>query len=132
MSQKIVHGYAWIAYPDLLGVDADTDTDPGHPFGATPTEIRAPEEVLYYRRVDARDSGLRNMPHHSSYLVMTKMQHHPRLRQGWESDPAVLSEKFKTIDGKVKMSKMVQVHHRHAGDLLECELSIEQEAAPAK
>ena len=131
MSQKIVHGYAWIAYPDALGLDPDEISDPGHPFEARPGELRTPEEVLYYRRVDPKDSGVVNPPHAHSYLVMTKMQHHPRLAGGWESDPATLTDKFKSADGKVKMSRMVHVHHRHAGDLMECELSVEVEAATA-
>ena len=52
---------------------------------------------------------------------------HPRVCKGWDSDPAVLTEKFKTDDGKVKMLRIVGVHHRHnRGDLMECELKIEE------
>jgi hypothetical protein len=44
---------------------------------------------------------------------------------GWECDPAVLTERFKTEDGKVRMLRIVELHHRHRGDLLECELKVE-------
>ena len=48
------------------------------------------------------------------------------MSRGWESDPAVLSEKFQSGDGKVKMFRIVELHHRRAGDLLECELKVDE------
>jgi hypothetical protein len=127
MSHKIVHGFAWIAYPDTFGLETEEATDPGHPFQFGSSEVKTPEEVLYYRALDPSDAGIRNTSHTHAYLMLTKLQLHPRLSSGWESEPATLTDKFKTGDGKVKMAKMVQTHRRHAGDLLECELSIEEE-----
>ena len=125
MSQRIVRGYVWFAYPDALGLDLEEITDPGHPFATPSGDIKAPEEVLYFRPIDPRDAGIRNEAKSHAYLVITKTQHHPRLTPGWESDPAGLTDKFRTADGRMKMSRMIQVHRRHAGDLVECEMAIE-------
>ena len=38
MSQKVLHGFAWYSYPDILGVEPDSITDPGHPF-ASPSRV---------------------------------------------------------------------------------------------
>jgi hypothetical protein len=126
MSQKLVHGYAWYTYPDVFGLDPKDAGDPGHPFASGRGEVRAPAEVVYFRPVLATDSGLRNERHDPSYLVLTKTQLHPVLSKGWESDPAVLSEKFQTADGKVRMVRIVELHHRRAGDVMECELRVQE------
>ncbi|WP_406693848.1 hypothetical protein V5E97_22705 [Singulisphaera sp. Ch08] len=85
-----------------------------------------PEEVLYYRPTQAADAGVRNAQRDHAYLVLSKTQFHPRLCNGWESEPAALTETFKTGDGKVRLVKVVQVHHRHSGDLIECELKVDE------
>jgi hypothetical protein len=125
MSQKLVHGYAWYTYPDVFGLDAKDATDPGHPFASCPGEVHAPPEVIYFRPVQPADTGVRNEPRDHSYLVMTKTQLHPMMCKGWEADPAVLTDKFKTQDGKVKIVRIVELHHRRAGDLMECEIKVE-------
>ena len=125
MSQKTLRGFAWYTYPDVLGLDDDVAADPGHPFAATPGKISLPEEVLYFRPTDPADTGLFNERRSSAYLILSKTQHHPRVCNGWESEPASLTDKFKTQDGKVKVNKIVQHHKRHAGDLVECELKID-------
>jgi hypothetical protein len=126
MSQRLVHGYAWYTYPDVFGVEAPDATGPGHPFSFGPGEVHAPTEVVYFRPVAAADSGLRNELRDHSFLVMTKNQLHPMMAKGWESDPAVLTEKFQTADGKVRMVRIVELHHRRAGDLMECELKVQE------
>lgn len=126
MSNKSVKGYAWLTYPDVFGLEETEAGDPGHPFAFGPGEVRAPAEVVFFRPARAGDAGVRNELHPHSYLVLTKNQLHPMVRNGWDSDPAMLTEKFKTEDGKVKMLRIVNVHHRHRGDLMECELKIEE------
>src|SRR5262249_53147544 len=126
MPQKVLRGYAWFTYPDVFGAEEDAGSGPGHPFATSSGEVRAPEEVLYYRPTDPTDTGVRNQQRDNSYLVLSKTQFHPRLSNGWESEPASLSEQFKTKDGKVRLVKIVQVHHRHSGDLMELELKIEE------
>jgi hypothetical protein len=121
-----VHGYAWYAYPDVFGLDPTEMGDPGHPFTFAPGAVTAPTEVVYYRPASSSDAGVRNEYHPNSYLVLTKTQSHPRVCNGWDSDPAMLTEKFKTDDGKVKMLRIIEIHHRHRGDLMECELKIEE------
>src|SRR5262249_371338 len=122
MSQKMVHGFVWYTFPDTFGLEDEEAADPGHPFTPSPGKVQVPEEVLYYRPKNPADTGLFNELRANTYLVVTKMQHHPRCCPGWESEPAVLDGKYKTADGKVKLTKIVQHHKRHAGDLLECEL----------
>jgi len=124
MPQKTVRGYAWYTYPDVFGLDPKDATDPGHPFSSGPGEVHAPAEVVYFRPVVPADSGLRNELRDHSYLVLTKTQLHPMMSKGWESDPAVLSDKFQTADGKVRMIRIVELHHRRAGDIMECELRV--------
>jgi hypothetical protein len=127
MSNKLVHGYAWVTYPDVFGLDATEVTDPGHPFAFGPGAASTPAEVVYFRPANSADTGVRNEFQKHSYLVLTKTPLHPRVTKGWESDPAVLTEKFKTEDEKVKMLRIIGVHHRNrAGDLMECELKIEE------
>jgi hypothetical protein len=125
MSQQMVHGFVWYAFPDVFGLEDDAPADAGHPFTAAPGKIQVPEEVLYYRPANPADTGVLNEKRSQMYLVVTRMQHHPRCCPGWESEPAALAGNFKTADGKVKLTKIVQHHKRHAGDLLECELKIE-------
>jgi len=125
MSQKLIRGYAWYTYPDVFGLDTNGATDPGHPFGAGPGEVRAPAEVVYFRPVFPTDSGLNNEHRDHSYLVMTKTQLHPMTSKGWDADPAVLTDKFKTQDGKVRMVRIVELHHRRAGDIMECEIKVD-------
>ena len=128
MSQKLVRGFVWYTFPDTFGLeDEEAATDPGHPFATSTGKVQLPEEVLYYRPTNPADTGVFNEQRASTYLVVTKMQHHPRCCNGWDSEPAVLGEKFKTADGAVKLTKIVQKHKRHAGELLECELKIEGE-----
>jgi hypothetical protein len=127
MHGKLVHGHAWLAYPDEFVFGIDLIVDPGHPFRDSDGQVVVPEEVLYHRLINPADTGVYNPPRALTYLVMTKMQHHPRLSKGWESEPAVLSDKFKTADGKLRMARIVHCHHRHAGELLECELKLEGE-----
>jgi hypothetical protein len=126
MSQKLIHGYAWYTYPDVFGLDPKDLTDPGHPFASGPGQVRAPAEVLYYRPVRAADTGVRNELRDHSYLVMTKTQLHPLVCKGWEADPAILTDKFKSEDGKAKIVRIVELHHRRAGDIMECELKVEE------
>jgi len=127
MSNRLVHGYAWYTYPDVFGLDVTEVADPGHPFAFGPGEVSTPAEVVYFRSANSGDAGVRNEFHAHSYLVLTKTQLHPRVSKGWDSDPAVLTEKFKTDDGKVKMLRIIGIHHRHnRGDLMECELKVEE------
>ncbi len=126
MAQKVLHGFAWYTYPDVFGLEAELDADPGHPFASPVGEVQIPEEVLYYRPTESTDAGVRNAKRDHAYLVLSKTQFHPRLGNGWESEPAALAETFKTKDGKVRLVKVVQVHHRHSGDLMECELKVEE------
>jgi hypothetical protein len=126
MSQKVVRGFAWFTYFEVFGLEDEEAADPGHPFASPSGQVVPPEEVLYFRPTTPADSELSNPQRTSAYLVLSKTQHHPRVGQGWESEPAILGDKFKTGDGKVKMGKIVQHHKRHAGDLLECELKIEE------
>jgi hypothetical protein len=127
MPQKVLRGFAWFTYPDVFGAEEGAGAGgPGHPFTAPSGEVRTPEEVLYYRPTEPTDTGVRNQQRDNSYLVLSKTQFHPRLCNGWESEPAALSETFKTKDGKVRLVKIVQVHHRHSGDLMECELKVEE------
>jgi hypothetical protein len=126
MSNRLVHGYAWVTHPDIFGLDVTEVTDPGHPFSFRPGEVTMPAEVVYFRPASPGDVGVGNelLPH--SYLVLTKTQLHPRVSNGWDSDPAILTEKFKSQDGKARMLRIVGTHHRHHGDLMECELKIEE------
>jgi hypothetical protein len=126
MSNRLVRGFAWYTYPDLFGLDAPDNADHGHPFAFRPGEVKTPAEVVFCRPATSSDAGIQNEARANAFLVMTKTQLHPMVCQGWESDPAVLTEKFKTDDGKVKMLRIVQLHHRHRGDLLECELKVEE------
>ena len=126
MSSRLVHGYAWLTYPDVFGLDATEVTDPGHPFAFDPGEVRAPAEVVFFRPASRADAGIKNECQPHSYLVLTKTQLHPRVSKGWDSDPAMLSDKFKSEDGKVKILRIIGVHQRHRGDLMECELKIEE------
>src|SRR5262249_47914 len=122
MAHRTIHGFAWYATPDIF---AEEVPDPGHPFCSCPGEIATPEEVIYFRPFDPADAGVDNERRTPAYLVISKTQLHPRLCKGWESEPAALSDKFKTADGKVRMVRVVHQHHRHAGKLLECELRVE-------
>jgi len=126
MAQKVLHGFAWYTYPDVFGAEDESNADPGHPFGSPVGEVSVPEEVLYYRPTQSTDAGVRNAQRDNAYLVLSKTQFHPRLCNGWESEPAALADTFKTGDGKVRMVKVVQVHHRHSGDLIECELKVDE------
>jgi hypothetical protein len=126
MPQKVLHGFAWFAYPDLFGVEDESAVDPGHPFSERPGQVAAPPEVIYFRPASPKDAGVANEQRAHSYLVLTKTQLHPKLCRGWDSEPAVLTDKFKTEDNKVKLVRIVQQHHRHSGKLLECELKIEE------
>jgi hypothetical protein len=126
MSNRLVHGYAWLTYPDVFGLDVTDVADPGHPFAFGPGEVSAPAEVVYFRPANSADVGLKNECQPHSYLVLTKTPLHPKVTKGWDSDPAMLTEKFKTDDGKVKMLGIVGLHRRNRGDLLECELKIEE------
>ncbi len=119
MSNRLVHGFAWYTFPDVFGLDVTEVADPGHPFSFGPGEVSAPAEVVYFRPAKSGDAGVRNEIHPHSYLVLTKTQLHPRVSRGWDSDPAILTEKFKTEDGKVKMLRIVGMHHRPTrGDLM--------------
>lgn len=126
MSQKVVHGYAWYSYPDVFGLDGNDASGPGHPFSSGPGEVHAPAEVVYFRPVFPADAGLRNELRDHAYLVLTKTQLHPMMSKGWEADPAVLSEKFQTADGQARMLRIVELHRRRAGDLMECELKVQE------
>lgn len=127
MSQKVLHGFAWYTYPDVFGAEPETLGDPGHPFASPAGDVRIPEEVVYYRPTQPADAGVRNPQRDHSYLVLSATQFHPRLGNGWESEPATLTDTFKTADGKVRMVKVVQIHHRHSGDLMECELKVDED-----
>jgi hypothetical protein len=127
MAQKMVHGFVWYTFPDVFGLEDDQAAEPGHPFTPSPGKVQVPEEVLYYRPTNPADTGVFNAQRANTYLVVTKMQHHPRCCPGWESEPASLAGNFKTADGKVKLTRIIQKIKRHAGELLECELRIEGE-----
>jgi hypothetical protein len=124
----MIRGFAWYAYHEFFGLeDEEEPAEPGHPFTPPSGKAHVPEEVLYYRPVDQADSGFFNPYRANTYLIVTRTQHHPRVCPGWESEPAVLGDKYKSADGKLKLAKIVQHHKRHAGDLLECELKLEDE-----
>jgi hypothetical protein len=128
MNRKIVRGFVWYSYPFFFGLEDDEGpADPGHPFATTTGAVQAPTEVVYFRPTEASDSGLFNVQHNNAYLIVTKTPHHPIVHDGWESEPAVLGDTFKTGDGRLKMGRIVQHHQRHAGDLLECELKLEED-----
>ncbi len=127
MSNRLIRGFAWYTYPDVFGVEVAEMPDPGHPFAlGTTGELRAPAEVLYFRPAKSADAGMRNEFREHSYWVLTKTQLRPLVSRGWDSDPAVLTDKFKTEDGKVKLFRIVDLHHRHTGDIMECEFKIEE------
>jgi hypothetical protein len=126
MPQKMLHGFAWYVYPEVFGAEDAVGSGPGHPFSTADGEVRTPEEVIFYRPTDSADAGVRNQQRENSYLALSKTQFHPRLCNGWESEPAALLETFKTKDGKVRLMKICQVHHRHSGDLMECDLKVEE------
>jgi hypothetical protein len=126
MLAKVVHGFAWYTYPDLFGLEDTESADPGHPFSARPGEVVAPPEVLYFRAANPADAGCRNEPHDHAFLVMTKTQLHPKVSNGWESEPAFLTDKFKSEDGKARITKIVAQHRTRHGEVMECELRIEE------
>jgi hypothetical protein len=128
MPNKLVKGFAWVAFPDVFGLDVTEVADPGHPFAFSAGQVSAPPEVVYFRPACSGDAGVNNEFHPHSYLVLTKTQLHPKVCNGWDSDPAMLTEKYKTEDGKVKMLRVIGLHHRNRGDLVECELKIEEGA----
>src|SRR5262249_13233733 len=100
--------------------------DPGHPFSSCPGEVLAPPEVVYFRAANPADAGFRNEHHDHAYLVMTKTQLHPKVSNGWESEPAFLPDKFKTKDGKVRMVRIVEMHKSRHGEVMECELKVDE------
>lgn len=125
MSHHMIHGYTWVVFPDPFAMGDSDGTDPGHPFRSRPGEVAAPGEVLHFRPLNAADSGVANEQREPSYLVVTNSQFHPKVCQGWESEPANLSDRFKTSDGKVRMVRIIQQHKKRYGDLMECEFRIE-------
>jgi hypothetical protein len=127
MNRRLVRGFVWYTYPSFLGVEDEAPADPGHPFARSTGAVQAPTEVLYFRPAIPADTGLFNVQHNNAYLIVTRTQHHPIVHDSWESEPAVLGDTFKTGDGKLKMGRIVQHHKRHAGDLLECELKLEED-----
>jgi hypothetical protein len=126
MVSKVVHGYAWYTYPDVFGREDEEAADPGHPFASRPGEVATPPEVVYFRATSPADAGLRNEHHAHAFLVMTKTQLHPKVNNGWESEPAYLTDKFKTEDGKVRMVKIVEMHRGRHGEVMECELKVDE------
>jgi hypothetical protein len=126
MSQQVLRGYAWYAYPEVFGLEDERPSEPGHPFTSPSGEVRPPDEVVYFRTTDPADAGVHNARRDQSFLVLSRTPFHPRLGEGWESEPAALTDKFKTKDGKVRMARIIQTHKRHAGDLIECELKAEE------
>ena len=46
MSNKLVHGYAWVTHPDVFGLDVAEVTNPGHPFAFGPGGVSTPAEVV--------------------------------------------------------------------------------------
>jgi hypothetical protein len=125
MAHRLIKGYAWYLYPDEFGLDDGAAADPGHPFGSGSGEVRAPAEVLFFRPIVPADTGLANERRDHSYLVMTKTLLHPMMAKGWDAAPAALTEKFKTQDGKVRMVRVVELHHRRHGDIMECEIKVD-------
>lgn len=125
MSHQLIHGYPWLVFHDAFAMDAMDPNALVHPFGSRPGENAAPGEVIHFRPVNPADAGVNNEKREPSYLVVTNSQFHPKLSQGWDSEPANLTDKFKTSDGKVRMIRIIQQHHKRWGDLLECELRIE-------
>jgi hypothetical protein len=125
MSHKLIHGYTWLVFPDPFAIGDSDSCDPGHPFCSRPGEIAPPGEVIHFRAVNPADAGVCNEKRDPSYLVVTNSQFHPKVSQGWESEPANLTDKFKTGDGKLRMIRVIQQHHKRFGDLMECELRVE-------
>jgi hypothetical protein len=127
MSSRLIRGFAWYTYPEFFGFDDAEVTNPGHPFALGATgEVKTPAEVVYFRATSAADTGTRNEIRAHSFWVLTKTQLRPLVSRGWDSDPAVLTDKFKTEDGTVRMVRVVELHHRHAGDLMECEFKVDE------
>ena len=63
MSNKLVHGYAWVTHPDVFGLDVTEVTNPGHPFAFGPGEVSTPAEVVFFRPASSADAGVRNEFH---------------------------------------------------------------------
>ena len=126
MLNRVIHGFAWYTYPDVFGLEDAEAADPGHPFSSRPGEVLAPPEVVYFRAASPADAGCRNEKHDHAYLVMTKTQLHPKVSNGWESEPAALTDKYKTEDGKVRMVRIVEMHHSRHGEVMECELKVDE------
>jgi hypothetical protein len=124
-----LHGFAWYAYPDVLelaeGGANEAAADPGHPFANGKGGVHAPVEVVYFKRTKPGDLGVLNEHRDNGWLVLTSTQLHPKLCRGWESEPAVLSDTYKSEDGKVKMIQILHKHKRHMGELIECDLKVE-------
>src|SRR4051812_13194345 len=105
MSNNVIHGFAWFTYPATFGLEDDDAVDPGHPFASSSGSMLVPDEVLYHRPVQQDDAGILNPRQANSYLVLTRTLHHPRVCDGWDSDPAALTGTFKSADGRVKITR---------------------------
>src|SRR5437870_8419545 len=88
MAHQVVRGFAWYTYPDLFGVEDESTVEPGHPFSARMGEVVAPSEVVYFRPAHPADAGLGNERRAHSYLIFTRTSLHPKICNGWESEPA--------------------------------------------
>lgn len=120
-----MHGFAWYAYPDVFGDETTEATEPGHPFDNGHGGVSAANEVLYFKRIHDDDAGVLNEKRDHGFFVLTRTQLHPKLANGWESEPANVTEGFKTHDGKARLIRLIARHRRHVGELVECEMRIE-------
>jgi hypothetical protein len=126
MPHKMIHGFAWYTFPDRFGLEEEDDADPGHPFSSCPGQVLTPAEVVYYRPAHATDAGVRNQHRSHSYLVLTRTQLHPKVCHGWESEPAALTDNFKSDDAKLRMVRIIQNIRTRQGEILECEMKLDE------
>ncbi|HWE37798.1 MAG TPA: hypothetical protein VG406_14615 [Isosphaeraceae bacterium] len=118
---KLVHGFAWYAYPDPF---RDESQPPGHPFGGADGAAKVPDEVVFYRPLAPGDAGIHNEIKPDVYLVVTRTMLHPKINKGWEVDPALLTEKFKTGDEQVRMTRVIKAHKTRCGEVTEGEFRL--------
>ncbi|HEV3162647.1 MAG TPA: hypothetical protein VGZ22_01305 [Isosphaeraceae bacterium] len=118
---RLVQGFVWYAYPDPF---RDESLPTGHPFGGADGVAQAPAEVVFYRPLVSGDTGIHNEIKADVYLVVTKTMLHPKINKGWEVDPALLTEKFKTGDEQVRMTRVIKLHKTRCGEVTEGEFRL--------
>jgi hypothetical protein len=121
----MVQGFAWFAYPDPF---RDESQPVGHPFAdGGAGAVQAPPEVVFFQPVRADDAGIHNESQADSYLVVTKTMLHPKTNKGWEVDPASLTDKYKTADNAVRITRVIQVHKTRQGEVIQGEFKVAAE-----